>query len=94
MVVVVVLQSQSEQRPVVVAGCVPQGDRRLPEISGVSVVGVQQIERVVEVVEKTLEVVAGHPPATPDTPTPPRPSVAVSPPVGRLTSRPACLLAL
>jgi len=42
---------------VVVAGCVPQGQPRSEYIKGVSVVGVQQIDRVVEVVEETLK---GH----------------------------------
>ncbi|GIL63707.1 hypothetical protein Vafri_17597 [Volvox africanus] len=37
-----------------VAGCVPQGDKRLPELQGVSVLGVTQIDRVVEAVEETL----------------------------------------
>jgi len=40
--------------PAVVAGCVPQGDKRLPELAGVSVLGVSQIDRVVEAVEQTL----------------------------------------
>ncbi|RVX13146.1 Threonylcarbamoyladenosine tRNA methylthiotransferase [Vitis vinifera] len=38
-------------------GCVPQGSRDLKELEGVSIVGVQQIDRVVEVVEETLK---GH----------------------------------
>ena len=42
-------------RSVVVAGCVPQGQRDHPQLAGVSVVGVQQIDRVVEVVEETLK---------------------------------------
>jgi threonylcarbamoyladenosine tRNA methylthiotransferase CDKAL1 len=41
----------------VVAGCVPQGSRDLKELEGISVIGVQQIDRVVEVVEETLK---GH----------------------------------
>lgn len=44
-------------KPLVVAGCVPQGDKNLKDLEGVSVVGVQQIDRVVEVVEETLK---GH----------------------------------
>lgn len=44
--------------PVVVAGCVPQADRRLGALSGVSVVGVKQIDRIVEVVEQALNGVA------------------------------------
>ncbi|XP_048332265.2 uncharacterized protein LOC125423073 isoform X2 [Ziziphus jujuba] len=45
------------RKPLVVAGCVPQGSRDLKELEGVSIVGVQQIDRVVEVVEETLK---GH----------------------------------
>ncbi|RAL54970.1 hypothetical protein DM860_013666 [Cuscuta australis] len=45
------------KKPLVVAGCVPQGSRNLKELQGISIVGVQQIHRVVEVVEETLK---GH----------------------------------
>jgi len=48
---------KSANKPLVVAGCVPQGSRDLKELEGVSIVGVQQIDRVVEVVEETLK---GH----------------------------------
>uniref|UniRef100_A0A0E0KQU9 Threonylcarbamoyladenosine tRNA methylthiotransferase n=1 Tax=Oryza punctata TaxID=4537 RepID=A0A0E0KQU9_ORYPU len=48
---------KSANKPLVVAGCVPQGSRDLKELEGVSVIGVQQIDRVVEVVEETLK---GH----------------------------------
>ena len=41
--------------PVVVAGCVPQGDKNIDELSDVSIVGITQIDRVVEVVEETLK---------------------------------------
>jgi tRNA A37 methylthiotransferase MiaB len=44
-------------KPLVIAGCVPQGSKDLKDLEGVSVVGVQQIDRVVEVVEETLK---GH----------------------------------
>lgn len=40
----------------VVAGCVPQGDKRAAELAGLSLLGVSQIDRVVEVVEETLKV--------------------------------------
>ena len=36
------------------AGCVPQGQRNHRDLEGLSVVGVQQIDRVVEVVEETF----------------------------------------
>ncbi|KAK1267192.1 CDK5RAP1-like protein [Acorus gramineus] len=52
-----ILRCKSAKKPLVVAGCVPQGSRDLKELEGVSVVGVQQIDRVVEVVEETLK---GH----------------------------------
>jgi len=42
---------------IVVAGCVPQGQPDNKDLAGFSMVGVQQIERVVEVVEETLK---GH----------------------------------
>lgn len=42
---------------VVVAGCVPQGAPKSDYLTGVSVIGVQQIDRVLEVVEETLK---GH----------------------------------
>ncbi|GBP19556.1 Threonylcarbamoyladenosine tRNA methylthiotransferase [Eumeta japonica] len=42
---------------VVVAGCVPQGAPRASYLQGLSIVGVQQIDRIVEVVEETLK---GH----------------------------------
>ncbi|KAJ9145950.1 hypothetical protein P3X46_028276 [Hevea brasiliensis] len=45
------------KKPLVVAGCVPQVSKNLKELEGVSIVGVQQMDRVVEVVEETLE---GH----------------------------------
>ncbi|XP_025830459.1 threonylcarbamoyladenosine tRNA methylthiotransferase isoform X2 [Agrilus planipennis] len=40
---------------VVVAGCVPQGAPKADFVRGLSIIGVQQIDRVVEVVEETLK---------------------------------------
>jgi threonylcarbamoyladenosine tRNA methylthiotransferase CDKAL1 len=40
--------------PSVVAGCVPQGERTLKGLEKTSMVGVLQVDRVVEVVEQTL----------------------------------------
>jgi threonylcarbamoyladenosine tRNA methylthiotransferase CDKAL1 len=40
---------------VVVAGCVPQGAPRAGYLSALSVVGVHQIDRIVEIVEETLK---------------------------------------
>lgn len=48
---------QKEGKHVVVAGCVPQGAPKSDYLKGLSVIGVQQIDRVVEVVEETLK---GH----------------------------------
>jgi tRNA A37 methylthiotransferase MiaB len=48
---------KSANKPLVVAGCVPQGSQGLKELEGISIIGVQQIDRVVEVVEETLK---GH----------------------------------
>jgi tRNA A37 methylthiotransferase MiaB len=42
------------QIPSVVAGCVPQGEQTLKGLEKVSMVGVLQVDRVVEVVEQTL----------------------------------------
>ncbi|TMW66099.1 hypothetical protein Poli38472_003864 [Pythium oligandrum] len=52
-----VLKAKTEGKAVVVAGCVPQADRHLKGLEGVSMVGIQQVDRVVEVVEETLK---GH----------------------------------
>lgn len=53
----IIAKGKSAKKPLVVAGCVPQGSRDLKELEGVSIVGVQQIDRVVEIVEETLK---GH----------------------------------
>lgn len=42
-------------KAVVVSGCVPQGDRNLKELAEVSIIGVTQIDRIVEVMEETLK---------------------------------------
>jgi threonylcarbamoyladenosine tRNA methylthiotransferase CDKAL1 len=42
-------------KPLVVAGCVPQADQRHAALAGLSIVGVQQIDKVVDVVEQTLQ---------------------------------------
>ena len=48
-------KGQKLGKPVVVAGCVSQGAPRQDYIKGLSLIGVQQIDRVVEVVEETLK---------------------------------------
>ena len=42
-------------KKVVVAGCVPQGKQSAEYLKGLSMIGVQQIDRVVDVVEETLK---------------------------------------
>ena len=42
-----VCKAKKIKKPVVVAGCVPQGDRDIPELNEVSALGVTQIDRVV-----------------------------------------------
>ena len=50
------IQSARKQgKYVVLAGCVPQGAPKVQYIQNLSVIGVQQIDRVVEVVEETLK---------------------------------------
>jgi len=52
-----VKEAQTHEKGLVVAGCVPQADRKLRDsgLSEVSMVGVQQIDKIVEVVEQTLQ---------------------------------------
>ncbi|XP_014398169.1 PREDICTED: threonylcarbamoyladenosine tRNA methylthiotransferase isoform X2 [Myotis brandtii] len=50
-------RAQEENKKIVLAGCVPQAQPRQDYLQGLSVIGVQQIDRVVEVVEETIK---GH----------------------------------
>ncbi|XP_061202380.1 threonylcarbamoyladenosine tRNA methylthiotransferase isoform X1 [Neopsephotus bourkii] len=50
-------KAQQERKKVVLAGCVPQAQPRQDYLKGLSIIGVQQIDRVVEVVEETIK---GH----------------------------------
>ncbi|NXP27171.1 CDKAL methylthiotransferase, partial [Scytalopus superciliaris] len=50
-------KAQEGNKKVVVAGCVPQAQPRQEYLKGLSIIGVQQIDRVVEVVEETIK---GH----------------------------------
>ena len=50
----IIKRAQQLHIPMVVCGCVPQADRKLKDLDGISMVGIQQIDRVVEVVEQTL----------------------------------------
>eukprot|EP01039_Chlorochromonas_danica_P008842 gene8842-9749_t len=53
----VVNQAKNMNKPIVVAGCVSQADRNLKGLEDVSILGITQIDRVVEAVEQTLQ---GH----------------------------------
>lgn len=48
-------EAKEKGKYLVVAGCVPQAAPKMPELENISIVGVQQIDRVVEVVEETLK---------------------------------------
>mmetsp|Transcript_15541 Transcript_15541/g.17261 ORF Transcript_15541/g.17261 Transcript_15541/m.17261 type:complete len:562 (+) Transcript_15541:46-1731(+) len=48
-------RAKDMKKPVVISGCVPQGDRNLKGLDGCSIVGITQIDRVVEVVEESLK---------------------------------------
>ncbi|XP_068614912.1 threonylcarbamoyladenosine tRNA methylthiotransferase [Brachionichthys hirsutus] len=50
-------KAQDQDKKVVLAGCVPQAQPRMDYLKGLSIIGVQQIDRVVEVVD---EAVKGH----------------------------------
>ncbi|XP_051999451.1 threonylcarbamoyladenosine tRNA methylthiotransferase-like [Xyrauchen texanus] len=52
-----IMKAQEQNKKVVVAGCVPQAQPRMDYLKGLSIIGVQQIDRVVEVVD---EAVKGH----------------------------------
>ncbi|CAG9829168.1 unnamed protein product [Diabrotica balteata] len=47
--------AKKQGKHLVLAGCVPQGAPKSSFIQGLSIIGVQQIDRVVEVVEETLK---------------------------------------
>ncbi|KAK9403492.1 threonylcarbamoyladenosine tRNA methylthiotransferase [Crotalus adamanteus] len=50
-------KAQEGKKRIVLAGCVPQAQPRQDYLHGLSIIGVQQIDRVVEVVEETIK---GH----------------------------------
>lgn len=50
-----VQRAKQTGKKVVVAGCVPQGERNLKGLEDCSMIGVTQIDRIVEVVEETLK---------------------------------------
>ncbi|CAF99985.1 unnamed protein product [Tetraodon nigroviridis] len=48
-------KAQEQQKKVVLAGCVPQAQPRMDYLKGLSIIGVQQIDRVVEVVDEAIK---------------------------------------
>ncbi|WIA30265.1 hypothetical protein OEZ86_000355 [Tetradesmus obliquus] len=50
----IISAGKAARKPLLVAGCVPQGDRKAAELKGLSLLGVGAIDRVVEAVEATL----------------------------------------
>lgn len=48
-------EAETLGKSVVICGCVPQAAPRTPWLRGLSLLGVQQIDRIVEVVEETLK---------------------------------------
>ena len=52
-----VAEAQAAGKAVIVAGCVPSGDKTAPELSGASLIGVNHVDRVAEVVAHALR---GH----------------------------------
>ena len=50
-----VKKGKAGNHKLVVAGCVPQGDRKINGLEDVSIVGISQIDRVTEIVEETLK---------------------------------------
>jgi threonylcarbamoyladenosine tRNA methylthiotransferase CDKAL1 len=51
----VIRDGRALNKALVVAGCVPQGDKTARELDGLTLLGVTQIDRVVEAVERTLD---------------------------------------
>ncbi len=49
----IVEQEKKLGKKVVVAGCVPEGDKNIPQIQELSVIGLKTMDRVVEVVSET-----------------------------------------
>ena len=50
-----VKRGEKLNKVIIAAGCVPQGQKDLPDLQKVSIVGVQQIDRIVEVTEEALK---------------------------------------
>lgn len=50
-----VAQARAQGKPIVVAGCVPQGEPRSKTLEGASLLGVRQLDRVADVVSEALK---------------------------------------
>ena len=50
----VITKGKAQGKKLVIAGCVPQGDKKAKELEDLSLIGVTQIDRIVDVVERTL----------------------------------------
>ena len=50
-----VAQAKARGKPIVVAGCVPQGEPRSKTLEGASLLGVRQLDRVADVVSEALK---------------------------------------
>ena len=48
-------KAKNKNKYIVAAGCVPQGDKKINELNNISIIGVQQIDRIIEVVQETLK---------------------------------------
>ena len=48
-------KAKLKNKYVIAAGCVPQGDKKINELNNISIIGVQQIDRIIEVVKETLK---------------------------------------
>ena len=51
----VISKGRASGKKLVIAGCVPQGDKNAKELEDLTLLGVTQIDRVVEAVERTLD---------------------------------------
>ena len=51
----VITRGRSLEKPMVIAGCVPQGEKKSKDLLGLSLIGVTQIDRIVEAVEETVK---------------------------------------
>ena len=50
-----VRKAKAKSKYIVAAGCVPQGDKKIDDVTDISIVGVQQIDKIVQVVNETLK---------------------------------------